>query len=435
MALSPARAALLPDATLPLAHFAGAHAALALAAAVLVVQPDLPGAFHCHPRMIAVIHLVTLGWITGSILGAFSIVAPLAFGMPFRARTADRVACVAFWAGTTGMVCGFWRADYRLVGLASLGVLAGIGVVAARPLAGLRTARLPHGVSLHVALAFGNVLAAGTLGGVLALGRVLGVFTWPPLAAAAAHAHLAVLGWGVMMIMGVSYRLVPMFLPAAMPIGAGLLISALLLEAGTLGLAWALLHGRGALAWALVILAAFAAFFRQVRRILGDRRSRPAEMQGRDWATWQTHVALAYMPIAAGLGLWLVTTRSSPVPLTWAYGVAGLLGFVAQMIVGIQGRLWPLHAWYRAMTRLGGEQPPRSVHRLNDGRLTLAIFLLWLVAVPLLAVGLMTVWPVAIAAAATMLLASTVLQASHMALIMRRATGHPLRGPEVVVKF
>jgi hypothetical protein len=38
-------------------------------------RPVLPGAFHYHPRLIALLHLVTLGWISGSILGALYISA------------------------------------------------------------------------------------------------------------------------------------------------------------------------------------------------------------------------------------------------------------------------------------------------------------------------------------------------------------------------
>ena len=143
MSISPGRAALLPDATLPLVYFAGAHLALALAAVLLLVDPDLPGAFHYHPRMIAVVHLVTLGWISSSILGAFYIVAPLAFGMPFAARRADALACVSFWTGTLGMVLGFWWAAYAVVGLASLAVLAAVAIVAVRAIRGLRAARMP----------------------------------------------------------------------------------------------------------------------------------------------------------------------------------------------------------------------------------------------------------------------------------------------------
>src|SRR5690242_16404703 len=93
---SKARRALTPAPNLPLVYLAGAHVAFALAALVLVLRPELPGAFHYHPRMIAIVHLVTLGWISASILGAFYIVAPLAFGMAFPARAADWIACASF---------------------------------------------------------------------------------------------------------------------------------------------------------------------------------------------------------------------------------------------------------------------------------------------------------------------------------------------------
>ena len=393
---------------------------MALAAAALVVHPDLPGAFHYHPRMIAIVHLVTLGWISASILGAFYIVAPLALGMPFAARASDRVACGAYWIGTLGMVSGFWRADYTLVGIASIGVLGGIGLVAARALIGLRTARLPGGVALHVALAFGNVLLAGVVGAVFAVGRTSGLVTCSPIGIAGAHAHLAVIGWAVMMIVGVSYRLVPMFLPAAMPTGRGLYWSAVLLEIGALGIAGALLFGGSPAPGALLVVAGFGAFARQARMIVRERRPRPHEMQGRDWATWQTHVALLYMIVASCLGIWLALGRA-PTSVIWAYGVAGLLGYVSQTVVGIQGRLLPLLAWYRAMAHLDGAPPPRSVHRLASGRATLAILIAWFVAVPTLAAGLMTGHAATIAAASALLLASTVLQAWHMAAIARRA--------------
>lgn len=418
--MSASRKAMLPDAALPLVYFGGAHVALAMAAAVLVAHPDLPGAFHYHPRMIAIVHLVTLGWISGSILGAFYIVAPLALGMPLAARRSDRVACALFWAGTLGMVGGFWRADYLMVGVASLGVLSAIGMVAMRAAIGLRVARLPAGVALHVVLAFGNILLAGAVGAGFAVGRQWGLVTWSPLTIAGAHAHLAVLGWAVMMILGVSYRLVPMFLPAAMPTGRSLFASAILLEIGTLGIAGALLLGRSPAPWGLVVIAALVAFSRQVRMILRERRPRPREMRGRDWSTWQTHVALLYMMVAAALGLWLATGRA-PASVIWAYGVTGMLGYVAQTVVGIQGRLLPLHAWYRAMSYLDGAPPPTSSHRLTSGWATLAILLAWLVVVPVLTVGLMTESHTAIATASALLLASTALQAWHMLAIARRA--------------
>lgn len=414
------RRALLPAPTLPLVYFAAAHIAFAAAATLLTLNPDLPGGFHYHPRMIAIIHLVTLGWITGSILGAFYIVAPLAFGMPFQSRRPDHLGCASFWAGTIGMVAGFWRGDYAVVGCAAAAVLAGISVVAMKAIRGLLTARVPRGVALHIALAFVNVIAAGVAGAGLAAARGHGLLSLSPLPLAMAHAHAAVLGWAVMMIMGISYRLVPMFLPAAMPAGSSLAWSAILLETGTVGLAWSFVAGGQTLPWAAVIAAAFGVFMWQISRILGSRRPRPAQMSGRDWSVFQTHAALLWLIAAIVTGLTLAA-GIVPASWTWLYGVIGIVGFAAQMVVGVQGRLLPLHAWYRAMTQRDGEPPPRSAYRLAHGGVARLIFLLWLVAVPGLAIGLITESPGFVAVAALFLLWATVLQAAHAAAIVSRA--------------
>ncbi|MGH9308540.1 MAG: hypothetical protein ACRD1U_04155 [Vicinamibacterales bacterium] len=118
--------ALLPASGIPLLYFAFAHVCLALAFAVLLVTPQLPGGFFHHPRMIAVVHLVTLGWISGSILGAFYIVAPLALRMPLRPSWRDRVAFASFGSGVIGMMAHFWIGEYHGMVWSALLVLAAV---------------------------------------------------------------------------------------------------------------------------------------------------------------------------------------------------------------------------------------------------------------------------------------------------------------------
>jgi hypothetical protein len=418
--LTPTRRAWLPTPWLPLAYFAGAHLALAVGLLVLAVAPATAGPHHLHPRMLALVHLLTLGWISGSILGALYIVAPLALGLPLPARWTDRVACAAYWVGVAGMVGGFWQGRFDAVGHASLLVLIPIVCVGSRVTWGLRRARLPAAVTTHVVLAFANIVAAGAFGFVLAANRVHGWFEVSPLALAAAHAHVAVIGWAAMLIVGLSYRLIPMFLPAAMPTTPHLVWSAVLLEAGALGLAWAFVSDTSPWLWIGCVVAAFGWFSQQIRGVLRHRRPRPAEMHGRDWSTWQTHAALLYAAVAVGAGLWLQRADASPA-WTWVYGVTGLLGFVAQMVVGIQGRLLPMHAWYCAMRRLDGLPPGRSAHTLAEPRLTLPIFLLWLGGVPMLAAGLGWQLEGATSAGAAALTVAVMLQAAHVAVMMRRA--------------
>ena len=418
--ISAARRALLPAPTLPLAYFAGAHLALALAFTALLVEPQLAGTFHYHPRLIALVHLVTLGWISGSILGALYIAAPLALGLPFRARRADAIACLSFWLGTAGMAGGFWLGRFEAVGIAAVAVVAALTFVGGRLLSNLPAARLPRGVSLHLALAFVNIALAGVVGALMARSRVVGDLPWSPLALALAHAHLAVLGWATMMIFGMGYRLIPMFLPAAMPVGNGLGLSAILLEVGTLGLAASLAAGWSRGPSVVLVLGACAAFFRWMRRTLRDRRPRPVELPQQDWSTWHTQLALLYLVAASALGCWLAF-GDPPLAVTWAYGAAGILGFVAQMVSGIQGRLMPLFAWYRALERRDGELPTQSVHRLIAARLALSVFLAWLVGLPVLTAGLMREHHASIAAGSAALLCATLISAAHGALIIRRA--------------
>ena len=185
---------LIPASAIPLAYFALAHAGLFTAALTLAIRPDLPGGFHYHPRVIALVHLVTLAWVTGSILGAFYIVAPLALRMSLAARRPDWMAFAAFAIGVTGMVTHFWADSYGGMAWSALMVSGTILWVGGRACSGLIAAPAPAGVKLHVVLAFGNALAAASLGILVGFDRSRGFLPVLPMTMAYAHAHLAAIG-------------------------------------------------------------------------------------------------------------------------------------------------------------------------------------------------------------------------------------------------
>ncbi len=416
---------LVPATGLPLFYFGFAHFCLALAFAALVVRPELPAGFFHHPRMVALVHLVTLGWITSSILGAFYIVGPLALRMPLPAGTPDRVAFAGYAAGVAGMVSHFWIGEYSGMAWSGGLVIAAVLHVAVRAWAGLAAAPVPWPVKLHVALAFANMLVAGFFGIGLGLNRMFGWFAWSPMSAAFAHAHLAAIGWAVMMVIGLSYRLIPMIVPAAMPTRASMAFSAVLLEAGIFVLAIGLLRQSAAtLAGALLVLAGFGSFLAHVRGIVKRKLPPPAALPRPDWATWQTHVAFGWLLVAAstGLVLTLPVSLAWTVPLGWIYGTAGLLGFLAQIVVGIQGRLLPLHGWYRVLVNEG--PPQRSAHSLASHRLARWILLTWTFGVPLLAGGLAFTLSPLVQMGSALLLAGVILNAAQATVI---ATATPVR--------
>jgi hypothetical protein len=93
-----------PPQALPLLYLGTAHVALALACLLAGLWPQAVAGFFYHAWLIGLVHLVTLGWITFSILGAIYIVGPLALGMDLPARHLDYVAYALALVGLIGMV-------------------------------------------------------------------------------------------------------------------------------------------------------------------------------------------------------------------------------------------------------------------------------------------------------------------------------------------
>lgn len=409
----------MPAAGIPWLYFAFAHVCLATAFAVLAAHPSVPGGFFLHPKMAALVHLATLGWITSSIFGAFYFVAPLTLRMPLRPGWGDRLASAGYMAGVALIVVQFWYGDYERMAWAAAPVLAAAMYVSIRAAIGLPGALGGWPVKLHVALAFANLIAATAFGMVLGFNRVHGWFAWSPIAAAYAHLHIAIVGWAAMMFVGLAYRLIPMIVPTAMPKGASIAMSAILIESGLAVLVHALLRGsRWTVAGAMLIVAGLAAFVVHVRLALKQKLPPPAALPRPDWATRQTHVALLWLLVAAVLGPVLSAggTGDWRIGAGWWYGVAGLVGFLAQVIAGMQGRLVPMYAWYVAFEAGGRTPPPLSVHALASPALARANFTVWTAGVPAFAFGLASGRPAIVSAASALMFAGVVLNAAQLAV-------------------
>jgi len=414
----------LPPRLLPVLYFGVAHMALALAFAAVALDPRGVSGFFYHPRMLGVVHLVTLGWITGSILGSLYIVGPIALRVRFPATWIDYCAFALVLVGIVGMVAHFWLNESGGMAWSAATVGAGIMVAGMAVVRRLCGATLPRAVSAHIVLAFVNVVGAATMGVLIGFDKVYHFLPEFVLANVFAHAHLAAIGWASMMVVGVGYRLLPMILPAGMPKGPRLWISAILLQAGVSGLfVTLLLRGRFAWLFALTIVAGFAAFLSQVTWMLRHPRPRPPGLRTPDPAVLHAAASLVSLAIASALGLWLTIAEPSSATLrtAMAYGVFGLIGFLAQMVVGMEGRVLPIFAWYWAYANTGYKGPVPSQHDLAWRGGQQIVFVLSLFGVPVLAGGLAFDAVPFVRAAARALFAAALLDTLNVARILRHA--------------
>jgi len=416
-----------PHRRLPLLYFSLAHVCLAAAFAALALQPQRYSAFFYHPRMVAVVHLVTLGWISASILGALYMVAPMALRTRLPARAADYAAWVVYVIGVTGMVTHFWIDSPKGMVWAAGTIVAALLWVTGRAVLALRPAPIPPEIKLHYLFAFLSLVGAASMGLLLGLNKVKPVLGGYVLANVYAHAHLAALGWATMMVMGTGYRLLPMLLPSAMPEGKGVWATALLLEAGAVGLFVSFVLRSGAVAlFAVVTAAALVLFFRQVLWMRRHPRPAPRALRRPDYGVLHSFAALGYLALALLLGLCLAITPPGEWKLRAAlvYGVFGLVGFLAQMVVGVSLRLLPLYAWLRAAERADFPAQPPSPHSLPARPLQAVGLALWTLGVPLLAAGFALDRPPLVSTGAAALFVAVVLGALGNLLLVRRA-GQP----------
>jgi hypothetical protein len=207
-----------------------------------------------------------------------------------------------------------------------------------------------------------------------------------------AHAHLAAIGWATMMVIGVAYRLLPMTLPAKMPGGRSMFASAILLEAGVLALFVSLLfQSAWTIASAGLVIAGLAAFAAHVVGMVRAPAAKPPAAPRVDFAVLHAAGAAASLAAAAATGAALLVLPPSPISLRLAaaYGAFGLLGFLAQMVVGMEARLLPLATWYWAYERSQFRVPPASPLTMRDRTLQAIVFAGWTIGVPALAAGLL----------------------------------------------
>ena len=413
---------------LPTLYFALAHVALSCAFAAIAFSPDAFGGFFYHPRMLAVVHLVTLGWITASILGSLYIVAPLALRTSLIVNWIDYAAFALVTTGIIGMVAHFWIVEYRGMSWSAGTAAAGIITVGIRTVPALGRAPVPRAVRLHIILAFVNIAIAAAMGVLLGINRTTAVLPGRALDHVFAHAHLAAVGWASMMVVGIAYRLLPMVLPSAMPSGPTLYATAALLEGGLLAL-FAAFTSHSALLWpgAALLVGGFAVFAGHVVWMLRHPRPRPPAIRRPDPAV--LHAAAAFLSLIAACvaGAWLSRATTSAATLRWTtvYGVLGLIGFLAQMVMAMEGRLLPLFAWYWAFQREGGRVEVPSPHQMTWRPGQLLVAALFIGGVPTIASGFGLEAPAVLRVGAAMLLCAALLNAAQVTVIVRHAWLRP----------
>jgi hypothetical protein len=324
-------------------HFAAAMLYLLAGSVGLAwIAPELATGNYLSPHVAGVTHLFTLGWLTTTILGALYQLLPVALGAPIRW---PRLGHASFWTFAPGaglFACGVADGSTMMhhlgVGLVGTGV-----VIAVVNIAGTLTRARSRDVTwAAIVVAITYLLSTLVLGIVLLHNIHAGFIAAARVHVLATHLHVAIVGWALIMIVGVAHRLLPMFLLAhgASARWTGRAIA--LLAAAVVLLAAGLNIQVVVLSWVAVALleAGLACFLYQASLFFRARVRKHVEI-GMRFAG----AGLAFLVGAALLGPIVLWRGPGATRFATAYVVAGLLGGIILFVTGFFYKIVPLLAW------------------------------------------------------------------------------------------
>ncbi|HUY38504.1 MAG TPA: cbb3-type cytochrome c oxidase subunit I [Candidatus Binataceae bacterium] len=353
----------------PLAFFAVSVIFFAIGVCAIPFAVPYASGFFYQAIVIAVVHTFTLGWITAAIMGVMYRYVPALTRVPIRSSRLAYAQLVIFTIGVSGMIVHFAIGAWIGLWLAAIAVVVSIVMFAAN-LVPCLWREFGRGVAeTGMLLATGFLLIAATLGTILGLDKTYDFLPGNVLTNLSAHVHLAAVGWVTMAICAVSYRMLPAFLLPKATLPRHAIWQLYALAAAVSALAISLFFGlRGETIFAIAIAAAMGWYIAIIARMAATRR------MPLDWTPRHALTGVASLAIALALGITLTRIGGDSVwgaRIAPAYGVAGLLGFFSNFIIGVSYKLFPA---FVTRARQGRGWPAVTIDELSIVRARWFVF-------------------------------------------------------------
>jgi len=183
-----------------------------LTCAVLLVRPEALAGDPTRPLVLGLTHLITLGWIGSLLFAGAYLFGPILAGDRLWSEMLPGWHLLAHVAGLGLLVFGLVRQDYSVAGFGGLILCLGLGLLILNlQVTGNRKSRwTPAHLTFQAALFWLGV--TGALALYILRSRLGGSTPFPLETFIALHAHYALFGFLVQVLLGVSLRMVPRLL-------------------------------------------------------------------------------------------------------------------------------------------------------------------------------------------------------------------------------
>ncbi|HRD57687.1 MAG TPA: cytochrome C oxidase subunit I [Ferruginibacter sp.] len=389
------------------------YAALSLLAGTILLffSADSFTQSHLHPHVLAITHIMALGWGTMIILGASHQLVPVIIE---KSLYSQKLAYTSFFLAATGiplLVYAFYTFNMaapakwggRLVLLAVICYVVNLSKT-------IFSSRQKNVHAWFILAASGWLLFTVSLGLALVYNFSFSFlpansFKYLPL-----HAHAGIIGWFLLLIIGVGARLIPMFLISKYTNSTLLWFIFGLINAGLISFTIIFLFIPGTVGFLLpifliliaIILFAWFCYKSFKQRI---RRQVDEQMKTSLLSVWMMLLPFIFLMSIVG---WLFTDMMSS-RMTLVYGFIIFFGWITAIIFGMTFKTMPFIVWntiYGQKAGIGKTPNPKDLFSNTVFKYMLFIYLVGFV---LFIVGAVLAQTVLLCIAAAILILAAVL--------------------------
>ncbi|MBK6476088.1 MAG: cytochrome C oxidase subunit I [Flavobacteriales bacterium] len=338
-----------------------------VATLLLLTSGDAFTGHYFQPHILAITHVMALGWATMIILGASHQLVPVLIENDLYSTKLGHASFALAAVGIPLLVYGFYT--FNLGWIAQLGGSLVTGAVLAYSINIAFSISESKRMNVHAVFVFTAtiwLLLTVSLGLAMLFNFTMFVLPQNSLYFLSLHAHLGLVGWFLLLVLGVGSRLIPMFLISKYSSPKLLWVVYLLVNAGLVlyGLLF-LFRWSPSLSFipAGMVLLALLLFAYYCKQTYNERIRKKVDDQMK---TSLLAVALLLLPTLVLLALIgvLLTTSGAQTNVVLLYGFTIFFGWLTAIILGMTFKTLPFIVWnkvYRHRASMGKMPSPKDL--------------------------------------------------------------------------
>ena len=319
-----------------------------------------------HPQTLAVTHTMALGWGTMIILGAGYQLVPVLIEAKLYSNFLAYLSFVLAGIGIPLLVYSFFRFQFGWLAYSGA-VLINVAVVAflVNLAVSITRSRSENVHAIFVFTAAAWLLVTTVMGLLLVFNFTQAILPNDSVHYLSLHAHIGIVGWFLLLVMGVGSRLIPMFLISKYNNPKNLWHIYYLVNGALGSFILFFVLGTPTVLYALpvsALLIAIVLFGRYCRNAYQQRIRRQVDEQVK---ISLLSVAMMTLPILLLIVLVVfLLTSSSNARLVLAYGFSIFFGWLTAIILGMTFKTLPFIVWnkvYHDKAGLGKTPNPKDL--------------------------------------------------------------------------